>query len=162
MNYIKSIFFVYIVMNISRQKAESVYKKLYTKYQDLISGLSQQDIDTLYLSDNAKYQWYHRFRTKIKKLEGSGKLSQDFLNIVHQQTQQQSFYESQFCKNCLRKQNQVVINKFGDRYKLHLTIHYSDRIAKRNKFRRVKFKSGDGRYTFELCQECSQFLNPDI
>ena len=72
-------------MNISRQKAESVYKNLYTKYQDLISGLSQQEMDTLYPSDNQRCR---RFQTKIKKPEDSGKLSQDFLNIFHQQTQQ--------------------------------------------------------------------------
>ena len=116
-------------MNISTQKAESSYKKLYKKIQDLISGLSQQEIDILYLSDNAKYQQYCRFHTKIKKLEDSGKLSQEFLNIIYKQTQKQLFYESQFCENCVRKQNQVVVNKFGNRYKLHITTHYSDSIA---------------------------------
>ena len=50
--------------------------------------MSQQEIDTMYLSDNSKYQQYRRFQTKIKKLEDSGKSSQEFLNIIHQQIQQ--------------------------------------------------------------------------
>ena len=60
-----------------------------------------------------------------------------------------------FCDNCLRKQNQKLISKFGEQYRLHF-FEQSKRDIR--KFRKFKYSPRYHDEEFYLCQECNSFL----
>ena len=159
----------------AKQKALSSYKRNYKKNYDIVCNLSQDEIDVLYLTDNSKYKRYRRCLKNIEKIKDSGLLNQENLQSIHEKFSPQPIIVEEFevtptenpnldlfCENCLRKQNEHIVHQYGHVYNLNLTMHRSDEISKRNKFRRIKYCSGDNLYNFYLCKECSNFLNPNI
>ena len=74
-------------MNTIRQKALSSYKKDYKKIYLIVCDLNQDQINSLYLTDNSKYKQYRRC---LKNIElNSSIFSQDDLESIHQHIHQQ-------------------------------------------------------------------------
>ena len=151
-------------MNTSRerQKAEKAYKKALLKKEEILSNFTEDEISTLYRTDYGKYRSYRRYCKQIEDLKSSGLLSLQFLMSCHESPNTSFQDSSKYCKNCLRKQSNYLMNNFGELYTLQFVRVRSDEIAKRSKFRRVKYASGRNMYLSSLCMECWNYLNPDV
>ena len=98
--------------------------------QDFLNSIHQETVRNVHEQDSQNHL--------------SGRMHQDTQQRSNQVTveTQEGYNSHLFCENCLRKQNSYIINEFGNIYHLDFTLFWSDNIAKRHKFRRVKFKSG--------------------
>ena len=159
-----------IINNLDEDDIDSLYSTDRSKYQRYRRYLNKMNSLTKsgLLSQDFLNSIHQESVRNLHERDSQNHLSRR----MHQDTQQRSnqvtvetqegYNSHLFCENCLQKQNSYIINKFGNIYHLDFTLFCSDNIAKRRKFRRVKFKSGDDAYSFYLCKECSNYLNPNI
>ena len=139
-----------MITSLERSKAEKAYKKAHEIKQAI---LSKTNLQSLYKTDHAKYLKYRRCCKKIEDIKRSGVLTTEFFYDYHQSVI--------YCKNCLRKQSEFLMETYNDQYSLQFFRVRSDEIARRIKFRRF-LCSKTNVFSFSLCQECWNYLNPDI
>ena len=153
-------------------------KKIYL----IVCVLKQNQINSLYFTDNSEYKQYCRCLKNIQNLKNSKILSQDDLESLHQQIHQQyssiwdndeetnaqsqiwKFKSINFLQELFTTTEQYIVNQFRhvNNLNLNLTIHYLDQISSKTKLKRVKICSGDNLYHCYLCKECLNFLNSNI